>query len=90
MKLHLSKFGTTLSSRQSGREAYNAIRPMLMDLASDEKIEVDFEGVVTFSPSWGDEVLTNLKNEFKDRLVLLDSNNPSVKATLELLESIYK
>ncbi len=88
MKLQLKKFGTTLSSRQAGLEAYNAIRPSLNDLSIDEIIEVDFDGVITFSPSWADEFLTRLKKEYEGRVVLLQSNNPSVKVTLYLLEEI--
>ena len=89
MKLQLKKFGTTLTSRQSGREAYNAIRPLLAHISPDENIEVDFNEVITFSPSWADEFLTPLKEQFKNRLVLLETKNPSVHATLELLESIH-
>ena len=60
MTIFLEKFGTTLISRQSGREAFAAFKPVLKDLTSDEKIEVDFKGVITFSPSWGDEFLRPL------------------------------
>lgn len=88
MKFFLKKFGTTLTSRQAGLEAYNAIRPLFSGIAPHEVIEIDFDDVVTFSPSWADEFLTRLKDQFGKRLVLLESNNPSVKATIELLESI--
>ncbi|MEK7530218.1 MAG: DUF4325 domain-containing protein [Patescibacteria group bacterium] len=89
MKLQLKKFGTTLSSRQAGLEAYNAIHPSLNHLSVEETIEVDFDGVITFSPSWADEFLTRLKKEYEGRVLLLRSDNPSVKATLDLLEEIY-
>lgn len=89
MKLQFSKFGTTLVSRQSGREAFAAIQPLLAQMKDDEILEVSFEGVVTFSPSWGDEVITALKQKFGDRLILQSTHNPSVLATLELLESIH-
>lgn len=88
MKIFLKKFGTTLTSRQTGKEAYQAIRPLLSTLGTDEKIEVDFEGVVTFSPSWADEFFTPLQEAYKERLVLMKTNNPSVKATFELLDSL--
>lgn len=89
MKLQLSKFGTTLVSRQAGREALSAIQPVLAQIKNDETLEISFEGVVTFSPSWGDEVITSLKKKFGDRLILQYTNNPSVLETLELLESIH-
>ncbi|OGD29745.1 hypothetical protein A2833_00140 [Candidatus Azambacteria bacterium RIFCSPHIGHO2_01_FULL_44_55] len=88
MIIELKKFGTTLISRQSGREAYSALQPLLRDVASEENIEINFEGILTFSPSWGDEVLSPLLNIYGKRLVLKNTDNPSVQATLEILERI--
>lgn len=87
-KIYLQKFGTTLVSRQTGREAFAALQPQLDRLAENETLELDFEGVITFSPSWGDEFLSPLAKKYRDRLVLLNTQNLSVKATLELLEKI--
>lgn len=42
------------------------------------------------SPSWGDEFLTPLLREYGDRLILKNTQNPSVKATIEILEQINK
>jgi len=49
---------------------------------------VDFEGVVTFSPSWGDETLTPLFKRYGGKMILKNTQNLSVKATLELLQQI--
>lgn len=89
MKIELKKIGPSLMSRQAGKEALLAFRPALGDLTSDELLEIDFEGVTTFSPSWGDEFLTPLHEEFVDRLVLLLTDNLSVKDTIVLLEQMY-
>jgi len=89
MKIYLQKFGTTLTSRQAGKEALLAFQPTLSEIGIDEPIEIDFEGVVTFSPSWGDEFLTPLQKEFGERLTIKHTNNPSVQATLKLLEKIH-
>ena len=86
MDIELKKFGTTLISRQTGREAFSALQPFLKNVEDDEIIKVDFDGVLTFSPSWGDEFLTPLLNVYGDRLLLKDTKNPSVQATLEILE----
>lgn len=88
MKIYLHKFGTTLTSRQLGKEALSAFQPLLRSVGSDEIVEVDFDGVITFSPSWGDEFLTPLLREYGQRLILLNTQNPSVRATLELLEEV--
>jgi len=87
MIIELKKFGTTLISRQTGKEASLASQPLLKDVKEDEIVEVDFDGVLTFSPSWGAEFLTPLLNTYGDRLVLKNTNNPSVKATLEILQT---
>lgn len=90
MDVALKKFGTTLLSRPSGKEALAAFQPSLKEIKDDEKIFVDFSGVVTFSPSWGDEFLTPLAEKFADRFILKNTRNPSVQATLEILEEIHK
>jgi hypothetical protein len=89
MIIYLKKFGTTLTGRQFGKEAFSAFSPSLSSIKGDEIIEIDFEGVVTFTPSWGDEFLNPLLDKFKDRLILKNTKNPSVQATLALLEKIH-
>lgn len=88
MRIELKKFGTTLISRQNGREAFAAFQPQLAALDKDESLELDFEGVITFTPSWGDEFLSPLVKKYGSRMILINTNNPSVKATLEFLEKI--
>ncbi len=88
MIIKLEKFGTTLISRQTGREAFSALQPLLRDIKKNEKLEVDFDGVLTFSPSWGDEFLTPLLNKYGKNLILKNTSNLSVQATLEMLEKI--
>jgi len=90
MVIKLEKFGTTLLSRQTGKEAALACQSLLRDMKKNEKIEIDFKGVSTFSPSWGDEFLTPLLNKYKNRLILKITDNPSVVITIDLLENIHK
>jgi hypothetical protein len=86
MKLQLEKFGKTLISRELGSEAYKAFQTTLRDLANEEKLEIDFSGVLTLSPSWADEFLSPLLNQLNKRLILLPSDNLSVLATLKILQ----
>ena len=88
MIIELKKFGTTLISRQTGREAFSALQVILRDIKRSDSIEIDFDGVLTFSPSWGDEFLTPLLNTYGDRLTLKNTENPSVQATIEILQKI--
>lgn len=90
MIIKLEKFGTTLLSRQAGKEAALACKTLLRDIKKSEKIEVDFKGVTTFSPSWGDEFLTPLLNKYKDKLILKNSDNASVAMSIKMLEEIHK
>jgi len=90
MTIFLKKFGTTLTSRQFGKESFAAFEPSLIEIKDAEKVEVDFEGVITFTPSWGDEFLSPLLERFDDRLILKNTSNLSVKATLKILEEVYQ
>lgn len=88
MIIQLNKFGTTLTSRQDGKEAYNAFLSTLQSVPDDEEIKIDFAGVVTFTPSWADEFITPILNTYGSRVKLMSTDNPSVEATLRLLEKI--
>jgi len=88
MNIQLKKFGTILISRQTGREAFLALQPFLKDVKKNEMLEINFDGVLTFSPSWGDEFLTPLLSTYGERLILKNTSNSSVQATLEMLEKI--
>jgi hypothetical protein len=90
MKLQLEKFGKTLISRELGSESFKAFQPTLRELPKDEELEIDFSGVLTFSPSWADEFLSPLLNQLGDRLLLLPSDNLSVQATLKILQKVNK
>ena len=80
--IQLKKFGKVLVSRPAGSEAFNAIRPTL---DANEPIQVDFDDVLTVTPSWFDEFLTNLAEFAKGSVVLLPTRNASVLAALPVL-----
>lgn len=80
--IFLKKFGKVLVSRPVGREAFNAIRPTL---DADVPIAIDFGGVLTVTPSWFDEFLTNLADFAKGTVTLLPTDNASVLAALPVL-----
>ncbi|MBI5022941.1 MAG: STAS-like domain-containing protein [Candidatus Magasanikbacteria bacterium] len=87
MRLELRKFGNILSSRPAGRDAWLSAQAYLLDkIKPKEKIEVDFSGVSVLSPSWAEEFLTQLEKRYLEQVVFLPSDNPSVKASLEIVE----
>ncbi|MFH1559335.1 MAG: STAS-like domain-containing protein [Patescibacteria group bacterium] len=86
MKIELKKFGDILTSRPAGREAYLAMTAYLTKgLDENEKIIIDFNGVKVLTPSWADEVITKIAQDFEN-LKFINTQNSSVKATLETLE----
>ncbi|OGY32343.1 MAG: hypothetical protein A3C02_04350 [Candidatus Andersenbacteria bacterium RIFCSPHIGHO2_02_FULL_45_11] len=80
--IQLKRFGTVLISRPAGLEAFNAIRPTLDPAVP---IEIDFDGVLTVTPSWFDEFLTQLAEYTNGKVELLPTTNASVLATLPVL-----
>jgi len=61
---------------------------ILQNVKSGEAVEIDFKGVLTFSPSWGAEFLMPLLKKYGDNLILKNTRNGSVQSTLEFLEQI--
>ncbi|MFC1521547.1 STAS-like domain-containing protein [Elusimicrobiota bacterium] len=90
MRIKLKRFGVVLTSRSAGKEAYLSARAYILPKDKNEKVEIDFSGVKVLSPSWADEFLTPIRNEFKTKLVLLPYRNSSIKATLEILKEQHK
>ncbi|TSC87933.1 MAG: hypothetical protein G01um101416_248 [Microgenomates group bacterium Gr01-1014_16] len=85
MIIAIKKFGTTLVSRPSGKEAWLAFQPILKDVSDTEEVVVDFSDVLVLAPSWADEFLTPLRSRFNDKVKLINTDNASVKATLAIL-----
>ena len=86
MRIYLSKFGSVLISRPSGKEAFAVLQMKLQELSSKEKIELDFVDVNVLTPSWADEFVTPLVNQYKGRVILQNTKNSSVEATLRILK----
>lgn len=89
MIITLQKFGTVLSSRATGKEAYSAFLPSLAALDDTETITVDFGGIISMGPSWADEFITPLFLKYGSRVIFKDATNPSVALTLETLEQAH-
>lgn len=69
-----------------GREAALAMKAYYRPKAR-EKIELDFDGVLSVGPSWLDEVLTFLKSEYgESRVIILPTKNASVIESLKTLQ----
>lgn len=82
--IHLKKFGTVLVSRPAGLEAFNAIRPTL---DARTPVQIDFEGVLTVTPSWFDEFIAQLAEYMHGKVELMPTKNASVLAMLPVLSA---
>lgn len=84
MRLEIKKFGDILISRPAGREAYLVMLSYLSkDIKKNEKIIIDFAGVKVLTPSWADEVITKLAENYS--VSVENTSNPSVQETLKTL-----
>lgn len=89
MIIPVGKFGSILVSRPAGREHALIMRSSFRPSTEDESVELDFSGVQVVAPSWLDEVLFSLREEFGDRVRCLPSENVSLIESLKHLESLH-
>ena len=74
-----------LISRPAGKEAFLALTAYQTGkLDKNEPIEIDCAGIKVMTPSWADEVITKLTEQFIN-VTLLNPDNASVQATLKTL-----
>ncbi len=90
MVVDMSSFGEMLMSRPAGREAIMGASAYIFDgIKADESITLDFQNVKMLAPSWADEFITGLKSKLNNNITYLNTDNPSVKASLKtVLEPI--
>ncbi|MBU1083010.1 STAS-like domain-containing protein [Patescibacteria group bacterium] len=85
MQIDLNKFGKVLTSRPAGKEAWLAFQPKLKKMKDKEMIEINFNKVAVLTPSWADEFITPLLREYPKRVKFLNTKNPSIKASLQII-----
>ena len=92
MEIKVSNFGDILMSRPAGREAFLMAKAYIFkELKSNETVILDFEGIKVLAPSWADEFISGMKREYASTVQCINTENPSVKASLKtVLEDDYK
>lgn len=88
MRIEIKKFGDILTSRPAGKDAYLSARAYILPKESSEEIILDFEGIKVLSPSWGDEFISKIIEDYPDKVSFEHTENPSVQATLVILKKI--
>jgi len=69
-------------SRPAGREAFLMAKAYVFKEINNDEIILDFNDVKVLAPSWADEFITGIKLEYKNTLKYINTDNPSVKASL--------
>lgn len=88
MRIDVSGFGKVLISRPAGHEAFLSARAYHIPKDADEAIEMDFSNVQVLTPSWADEFIRGLREEFgASRIKIIEGDNLSVKTTFETLRA---
>jgi hypothetical protein len=84
MNVNVSNFGDVLMSRPAGREAFLMAKAYVFrELKTGETIVLDFDRVKVLAPSWADEFISGLKNEYANLVQYINTENPSVHASLK-------
>lgn len=87
MRVDIGKFGEFLTSRPAGREAYLAARSYVIPKDTNEPIELDFSNVKVLTPSWIDEFLRGLEEQYgEENITCLPSTNPSVELSIKAVK----
>lgn len=84
MNIKINNFGGNLLNRPSGREAFLMAKAyILKNIMSSEEIVLDFDKIKVMTPSWLDEFIMGIKSEYSNELKYINTENPSVDASLK-------
>ena len=86
MVVDIKNFGEILMSRPAGREAFLMAKAYVFNkIKKNEEIILDFNEIKVLAPSWADEFISGIKQEYSNSIQYLNTENPSVKASLETI-----
>ncbi|MDR3311667.1 MAG: STAS-like domain-containing protein [Spirochaetaceae bacterium] len=84
MPIDISNFGDALLSRPAGKEAFLLARAYILnDINPVDEIVLDFSSIKVMTPSWLDEFITGIKADHTNTLGFINTENPSVAASLK-------
>jgi len=86
MLVQMKNFGDILMSRPAGREAFLMAKAYVFGrIEKNDEIILDFDGIKVLAPSWVDEFISGIKSEYSDTIQFINTDNPSVKASLKAI-----
>jgi len=75
-------------SRPAGREAFLMAKAYVFnEVKPNDDIVLDFTEIKVLAPSWADEFITGIKKSYTNNLQYINTENPSVKASLKTILS---
>ena len=84
MIIPIKNFGDILISHPAGREAFLLAKAYVFkEIKDNDDIILDFNGIKVLAPSWADEFILGIKSIYTNNLQYINTNNPSVKASLK-------
>ena len=88
MLVKVVNFGDILMSRPAGREAFLMAKAYIFKgINQTDNIVLDFDKVKVLAPSWADEFIKGIKTEYSNSVDFINTDNPSVKASLKTVLS---
>ena len=84
--IRMQTYGDFLTSREDGKQAYEAIKRDFLTSHPDIQFFCDFQGVKVLAPSYCDEVFGNWQEEFPNSLVLDKNMNHALKAAFDTVQ----
>ena len=86
MVVQINKFGDILMSRPAGKDAFLMAKAYILNsINPSEEITLDFSKVKVLTPSWVDEFVTGIKNNYKNKIEYTNTNNETVTASLKAI-----
>jgi hypothetical protein len=84
MIVNINNIGDILISRPACREAFLMAKAYIFkEINPQDDIILDFDKIKVLTPSWVDEFITGIKSEHSNSLQYINTENPSVKASLK-------
>ncbi len=90
MTLEMKKFGKILNGRPAGKEAVLRVKQIINGFKDVDEIVLDFNEVEILTPSFADEFIKGIKNQYpvKEVKIINTEKNPVIKDTLKQLNLI--
>lgn len=88
MTVKISNFGDILVSRPAGKESFLQAKAYVFNNLSEKDIIIlDFSDVKVLTPSWSDEFISGIKQNYSNKIEYLNTENESVSMSLKTVDN---